>query len=311
MNDRTVSRASKFFEEIERAPDKIKFLDNLVTHPVVRESEFIDYKGVEKISDKNKIRELWSEVLSCFSNSEGGVVIWGIDAPKNLPKKLSLTADAQGLRQWLLETQHYVTEPPIQGVEVKAYPDSGPGFVVCYIPQSPFRPHQAIHPHRNYYMRSGDSCVRIPHGVLKALFIPAETAFLEILYQLRNAPKPDVRVATWIHNPSPLSAYDVAVHYVIPDGLMIPQADKFWEKTQTAYPGEAVFATRPIHPGEMITLINPVVGFVSAGPPQLTKSPLDFRFSISLRNQQPLHYKIVMKDTEIDLGKRMKAEICE
>ena len=66
-----------------------------------------------------------------------------------------------------MELHHQATDPPVLNVEIESYPDpgaSGAGFVVCLVPESPFRPHRAEHvTNKPYYIRAGDDFV-IPLG---------------------------------------------------------------------------------------------------------------------------------------------------
>jgi Schlafen, AlbA_2 len=70
------SRASQFFDQISSSADPSKYLQELV-HNRKTENDFLEFKGASRVTDV-QVRGFWSEALSGFANTEGGVLIWGI-----------------------------------------------------------------------------------------------------------------------------------------------------------------------------------------------------------------------------------------
>ena len=128
----------------------------------------------EKKRRDDSVKELWSENLSAFANTGGGVLIWGIKASKHFAEEASLAGDANALAQRLIELQNDAVDPPIVGVDVRPVLKKGSpeGFVVCHIPESSFLPHRAMWAEREYYMRTGDSNRPIPTALLRRMFYP-------------------------------------------------------------------------------------------------------------------------------------------
>ena len=200
MLNKPPSRAELFFRGLfSNRSSAFKRLSDLVSKKA-EENEWRDFKDAKFIDDplppeapdngktrreeekrrKDSVKKLWSENLSAFANTGGGVLIWGIDAPQRFAEKPSLAGDAHALAARLIELQNDAVDPPVQGVEVRAVTKgkSKEGFVVCYIPESAFSPHRSLLIERDYYMRTGDSNRSIPAALLRRMFYPQLTPWL-------------------------------------------------------------------------------------------------------------------------------------
>lgn len=194
MKYEPTSRAKLFFESLfSTRSSAFNRLSDLVTQNA-EENEWREFKGAKFIDDplpleasgngkkrgeiekqrKEDVKRLWSESLSAFANNGGGVLIWGIDAPNRVAEKLSLAGDARALEQRLTELQNDAVNPPVLGIEIRAVTKrrNKMGFVVCYIPESAFRPHGAQWAKREYYMRMSDSNRVISTPLLRQMFYP-------------------------------------------------------------------------------------------------------------------------------------------
>ena len=101
-----------------------------------------------------------------------------------------------------MELHHVATEPPVLGIEIVAVPDPqnhARGFVVCYVPESAFKPVRAEHAGRQFYIRAGDDSIVPSVTLLRSLFAPGSFAELTVKIRVEHWPKePDVRTATHI-----------------------------------------------------------------------------------------------------------------
>src|SRR5260221_14531046 len=97
MNPVAPSRARKFFDEIVNSANPAEALKNLiVARASAFETEYLDYKGAENLEPSgDELPKLWSKTLSCLVNSERGVLIRGINAPRNVTKNLSLVKNLE------------------------------------------------------------------------------------------------------------------------------------------------------------------------------------------------------------------------
>lgn len=141
----------------------------------VTEELFLDYKrsatnGVGSKLDQGDRNNL-AKAVSGFGNSEGGVIIWGVDcAPDRLlgdvPSGSMPIENPTRFKSWLEQATSGVTVPPHTGVRHYAIP---PDFVVTLISQGMHAPYQAL-PELNYYIRAGSNFVKAPHAVLAGMF---------------------------------------------------------------------------------------------------------------------------------------------
>lgn len=177
MNDiRIVSRAKEIFDKLveDGLPGIQEFIDN-------RKSEelFLDFKRSSdngygrKLSDHD--RDNFGKALSGFSNSEGGVIVWGIDCRSSVngdvASKMVPVMNPQKFLSLLQGAVSGLTIPPVPNV-IHHYilnPNTNDGFVVSLIPQSDIAPHQFVRK-LQYYMRAGSDFMPVPHGILAGMF---------------------------------------------------------------------------------------------------------------------------------------------
>jgi len=123
-------------------------------------------------TDRNNL----GRAISGFGNSEGGVVVWGVEC-KNLAAsgdvataKVPLT-DPKRFVSWLQGAISGCTVPAHPIVQHFAIPGAQPnaGFAATLIPKSFLAPHQCISP-QQYFMRAGSDFVPVPHAVLQGMF---------------------------------------------------------------------------------------------------------------------------------------------
>jgi hypothetical protein len=189
------SAAHEYFKLIFGQADPFAYLNNLPGEPEpVLENEwrdFKEYKGGEK-----ELRNCWSEALSAFTNTGGGVVVWGISARRgdsgidrvDASHPLDKPDEWAGkLKAWILEA----TNPPASGVEIKVAKDKkGRGFVVCLIPESQSKPHRMEFDKRKpYLIRVADNCVPPNPALLRSMFFPRPRADIDLV--LRSSPSRD------------------------------------------------------------------------------------------------------------------------
>jgi hypothetical protein len=147
------SLARQFFEQFLAATDRVAFIRNLYDPAdPVSETDWLDFKQQPSPNLKDpKWREMWVEALAGFANNAGGVLVWGIDARKDPATNVDAACgerpvdNPSGLKSRLTELQRQATDPPLANVEIEPVPlpaDPGKGFVVCFIPEGPFKPYR-------------------------------------------------------------------------------------------------------------------------------------------------------------------------
>jgi len=137
----------------------------------------LDFKSIQNAAlkrpdDKRSI----ARSLSGFANSEGGLIIWGVDARKNdrgidAATALSPITELDRLVPRLNELTGEATSPVVEGVRHRPI-DIGDnaGFGVTYVPESETGPHMARLGENRYYKRSGDSFYVMEHFDVQDMF---------------------------------------------------------------------------------------------------------------------------------------------
>lgn len=330
------SNARAFFEEIVNQPDPYTYLraipDTYSTAPFFEE-EWIDFKG--NPATDNDAKKIWSKVLSGYANITDGLVIWGIDARKTAPRNidaacgLRLIPNPHGFESKLRDWIRDATNPPVMNVEYKSYlGPTGEGFVVCLVPISPYKPHRGEFADRQYYYRAGDDFLPAEPGLLRILFYPQSNhriwAEVEFRYEIQllssqqqfinhRTPNLDnkskygrskLKVDVKLHNDGTATARDL---YVICDAnydiRYNPGPD--WDAQRGLQPRIALRATRPVHPGEVVSLFTGRLADVgierlnSGFLPIFDKVTLDFAFYAE--GSQPEYGSVEYLVDEFDL----------
>jgi hypothetical protein len=144
------------------------------------EELFLDFKRSKDNGAGNKLHDHdlnnLATAISGFGNSEGGVIVWGVECSKgkdnsDLPDKKHPIKNVHKFKSWLEGAISGRTVPPHTTVLNNAISvDSvDNGFVITLIPKSNHAPHQTVG-ELKYYIRAGSSFVPTPHGVLSGLF---------------------------------------------------------------------------------------------------------------------------------------------
>src|SRR5439155_3494602 len=127
------SRARLFFDEIRNeGADAFQFVVSLLGKDDAAENGWRDYKGVGHLGktgnpdkEDHGIKSCWSENLSAFANTSGGVLIWGIETKGKIPERLSLAPECESLADRLRTLTNDATDPFVAGVEVDAIKEPG------------------------------------------------------------------------------------------------------------------------------------------------------------------------------------------
>jgi len=150
-----------------------------------KESEkfFIDFKRTEK-DDYSGQRTLYTndkknfaKAISGFGNSEGGIIIWGIDAAGSVDDYAKSIKPIDGVDNFKSLLESFVSlltlpvHKTVESFAVKKNDNDKEGLAVTVIPKGNDRPYQNINNSDcKYYMRAGDSFVPVTHGILQGMF---------------------------------------------------------------------------------------------------------------------------------------------
>lgn len=171
-----MARAEELYKRISDAGiDEI----NSLIRDSVSEELFLDYKRSANNGDSrtlhNSDKSNFSKAISGFGNSEGGVIIWGVQCSPDedgadVPTDAHPIVNPTRFKSWLDGVASGLTVPPHSKVENCALVgEDGTGFVVTLIPQSDHAPHQTTQD-KKYLMRAGSNFLPVPHAVLAGMF---------------------------------------------------------------------------------------------------------------------------------------------
>jgi hypothetical protein len=183
-NDRT-SAAHVLFDSIKSATDPVTRIRSFInSSPPTFEDERLDFKGAQDLRNNtalsdDKVKLIWSEALSAFANTGGGVLIWGIDAREtnevDAASGENLVQRPHAFTSRLKELLGGATDPMVSGVEyapfvVDATKDEG--FVVCLIPESRDVHSAEWAKNKPHMQRIGDKFMVMNNRVLRRLLYP-------------------------------------------------------------------------------------------------------------------------------------------
>ena len=184
-----MGRAEDIFQRVSQGG--AAEIERMIGEPVV-ESLFLDYKRVAT-NDFKRLhaddRKNLAKAISGFANSEGGVVIWGVDCRRTLdegdiPTGPMPITNPKTFRSLLSDAVSGVTIPAHGNVDnVHCLRDDGTGYVISHIPVGLNVPYRTLikNEQEEYYMRAGSEFVLIPHAILAGLFGRAPHPKLEII----------------------------------------------------------------------------------------------------------------------------------
>lgn len=320
-------RARVVFEEIKTHENPFEFLQQIASgtdpnlNDLWQESEWLDYKEAAWVnapasSDKNscvkcskeesvdyRVKTTWSENLAAFSNTSGGVLIFGAKTDGRFPIKQSLARDAPALARRLKELQNNAIDPPVLGVEVESFTagvNSTEGFVVCYIPPSDFAPHRALWASREFYMRVNDSNIMMPLSHLRRMFYPISAPRLapfitKAQMQGNSDDTFSLHMTVDLQNKGTASAEEVCIKV---GGPYNPFIEMYcWESSKSI--GNAYVCTNTIHPSQSIRLFHNLVS--KSRLKHWPTAPIAFEvsFTIFAKNTQATHCVVRFTDAEL------------
>ena len=188
---RPVNQAQSIFESVRTYADLQQLVRDRVQENIYLEFKTKKDRRTPDVDESDAFQ--FSRALSGFANSDGGVLLWGIESDREERacdlKPIAHVAEFESrLKKSLLNAVH----PMVDGVEIQLIPDdsdSAAGFIKCLIPRSEKTPHRAMRAGREYYRRSTEGFYRLEHFDLEDAFGRRPRPVLSVQVQL--TPRPD------------------------------------------------------------------------------------------------------------------------
>jgi hypothetical protein len=184
--------AASLFEEVRRKG--VAAIHDWV-EDIHREDLHLDFKRKshpERAEPDEADKRNYSKALSGFANSDGGLIVWGVDAPSSGSgiRELFPIADASAFAEHLDSLASRLVVPSVEGVEnlvVHESKESLAGYVISYIPPSTHSPHRAEHHSaKRYFQRIGDSFIQLEHWQLEYMFGRRQVPVLRVAWDIAD-----------------------------------------------------------------------------------------------------------------------------
>ena len=205
-----MSRAEDIFQKLiyfgEDAIDD--FIVNLQT-----EELFLDFKqavstGKNGTSLHKDDRKNLAKGISGFGNSEGGVIVWGVECSRDcdigdVAKAKVKVRNVHRFLSWLENAISGCTIPSPNRVRnhIISVDKNGDGFVATYIPKSELAPLMTTMGN-NIYIRSGSNNVPAPYSVIAGMFGKRPQPNVELIIADKNLEVLDNAVEDMVYPPS-------------------------------------------------------------------------------------------------------------
>lgn len=173
-----MSRAEDIFQKLIYLGEDA--LDEFIIN---RQSEelFLDFKqSFHHIKHGNALnpndRKNLAKAISGFANSEGGVLIWGVECYRDMEigdvaKSKKKVTNVYRFLSWMENAISGCTIPSHNKVRnhIISVDENGDGFLATYIPKSDLAPLMSVFGN-NIYIRSGSNNVPAPYSVIAGMF---------------------------------------------------------------------------------------------------------------------------------------------
>ena len=176
-----------------------KFVDDRRAEETHLEFKTVSAPTLKSVDDRRNL----AKAISGFANSDGGLIIWGVDARKNADGVdcavgLSPIENVALFGSRLNELSSEVTSPIVDGLRHNYWMDTdGSGFAATYVPASDSGPHMAKLGEGRYYKRSGDAFYKLEHFDLEDMFGRRPHPVLELAYKVVPHRAHQSQMETW------------------------------------------------------------------------------------------------------------------
>ena len=166
-----------FFEKTEYSIDDLTALIN----NEAEESVHLDFKAAGSLSKDDKKKAEIAKDVSAFANSDGGIVVYGIEERDHKAYALSYIDGNTYTKEWLEQVIQDNIQRRIEGLEIFPIRDNGDitkSIYVVKIPRSSNTPHMSAD--KCYYKRNNFRSVKMEEYEVRDLFYRESTPNLKI-----------------------------------------------------------------------------------------------------------------------------------
>ena len=166
-----------FFEKTEYSIDDLTALIN----NEAEESVHLDFKAAGSLSKDDKKKAEIAKDVSAFANSDGGIIVYGIEEQEHKAHALSYIDGHTYTKEWLEQVIQDNIQRRIEGLEIFPIRDNGDitkSIYIVKIPRSSNTPHMSAD--KCYYKRNNFRSVKMEEYEVRDLFYRESTPNLKI-----------------------------------------------------------------------------------------------------------------------------------
>lgn len=166
-----------FFEKTEYSVDDLTALIN----NEAEESVHLDFKAAGSLSKDDKKKAEIAKDVSAFANSDGGIIVYGIEEQEHKAHALSYIDGNTYTKEWLEQVIQDNIQRRIEGLEIFPIRDNGDitrSIYIVKIPRSSNTPHMSAD--KCYYKRNNFRSVKMEEYEVRDLFYREATPNLKI-----------------------------------------------------------------------------------------------------------------------------------
>jgi hypothetical protein len=189
----------------------------------------LEFKLISNPRLERNDRKNLAIALSGFSNSSGGIIVWGIEAKKNADGvdcavALHPIEEVSLLLSRLNELTGEATSPILHEVQHRVIlVEDDKGYTITLVPESNSGPHMAKLGENRYYKRSGDSFYQMEHFDLEDMFGRRKKPKLDLFFRVQGSGK-QTEIILGISNNGRGSAFAPYLAFRIPEPFKL----NFW-----------------------------------------------------------------------------------
>lgn len=166
-----------FFEKTEYSIDDLTALIN----NEAEESVHLDFKAAGSLSKDDKKKAEIAKDVSAFANSDGGIIVYGIEEQEHKAHALSYIDGNTYTKEWLEQVIQDNIQRRIEGLKIFPIRDNGDitkSIYIVKIPRSSNTPHMSAD--KCYYKRNNFRSVKMEEYEVRDLFYREATPNLTI-----------------------------------------------------------------------------------------------------------------------------------